>query len=211
MSQQQNPDDFGERRMQRIDEELSLASKGIEAVASNMRHQLDEYRFVNVFLPFFAGDEDLMYFKDDELETATSKAMRTWVNVAGGAFNEVDIVRKAENGTLEVVCTVPPVLNREALKPVDSRDGEPTVFSAIAVAQNLTNHHPAQGQRYLDNYLSQRLTRMQTRGTRLEEAVRWNKIFAHYGKDLIPGTGEEPAQATTTPSQEGEVDGFDPI
>lgn len=170
-------------------------------------NELDEEVFVRVFLPFFAGEKDLMYFKDDDASTATEKALLTWNNVAGGLFNEVSILG-TRDGTRQIVCTVPSILNRNLVKPTVKYDNEPSIYGAVLTTANIVNHSPQQAEHYLQNYLKRRQARMWNVSQLVHNADVWNAIFTMYGRQpmvpLVAGTPEETNKGD-------EVIGFDPL
>jgi hypothetical protein len=206
-------DQMLEQRNGRMTVALDKATVQLKQVETKDRIELDEYYFFHAFLHFFAGDKELMYFKDDPAPglSAQEKAKHAWINVAGGPFNEVHIVRTV-NGQKEVIGVVPPMLSRAALKPVETREGEGSVAHAVQTANLVSNHSPMQGQRVLEAKLGERLDRMNAIGVRLEDAKQWNKIFKHYGAPLIPVPGDAETQPTQQQEQGGEeIEGFDPI
>jgi hypothetical protein len=166
------------------------------------RYQLDEYRFVNVFLPFFAGDEKLPY----------PVTTNHWVNVAGGMFrggmyNEVDIV----NDKGEVLFTVPPVADRSNHVPFQSERGQSSIANVVESAKNLANVHPAQSLNYLRTELAARYASMREQGHALEYVRRWNAIFARYGRPLIEVEGVNVTGSTQPKEEKVEFDGFDEL
>lgn len=199
-------------RNDKMSREFDASVAMIKRVQASDVVELDEYRFVNVFLDYFAGEKDLMYFQDDDFETAQQKAHRTWINVAQGPFNPVQVYRM-EGGVKQVLFTVPATIARDVLKPVDSRQGEFSVANTVITAQNLTNYGSDHAERYLAQKLGERVSRMQNAGVRMAEAKMWNEIFSRYNKPLIQVTGAMPegkkAAGPTNMAGE-EVEGYDP-
>jgi hypothetical protein len=184
-------------RNNKLAADLSRATSRIQEIEKTDRVELDEFYF-SAFLPFFAGDENLPYPVNIE----------TWINVAGGAFNEVDVV-KVVDGKKTVLFTVPSVLNRNLVKPTAKRDGEPSVMGAVINASNITNHSPEHALLYLRNYLDRRRQRMVAPEFLINNAEAWNKIFAHYGRPpMVPQVASE---AQKSNSSNDEVVGFDPL
>jgi hypothetical protein len=169
--------------------------------------ELDEAIFVRVFLPFFAGEKELMYFKDDEAGTATEKAITVWINTAQGPYNDVNVVRMGPNGK-EVLFTVPAVLSRNNAKPSVKNDNEPSIYGAVLTAGNIVHHSPRHAEHYLQDYLKRRASRMWVPDQLVRNAEAWNKIFAFYGRPpLVASVAGE-----ATPDQKSdEVIGFDPL
>ncbi len=180
----------------KLSAQLDKACALVTQAEATDRVELDEFYF-SAFLPFFAGDEKLMY----------PVTIETWINVAGGMFNEVDVVKKV-GGKKTVIFTVPAVMNRLMYKPTMSKRGEPSIYGAVLNTQNIANMNPAQAEMYLRNHLSKREQRGRMPETMIANAEAWNKIFAYYGRPPMvpsvatPGAGDEVKE---------EVLGFDPL
>lgn len=178
--------------------------KQIDPVA---RVELDEFYF-RAFVDFFAGDEKLMYF--GEGPEARQKALNAWTNTAGTLLHEVDVIRVV-NGKKEVLFTVPPILDRNLVEPVEKADGRPSIYGAVLNAHHLSHRSRAESEQYLRSYLGERLSRMFHAEVMVKNANAWNKIFAFYGRPpLVPLVAPEQTKKADSSTQD-EVVGFDPL
>ena len=66
--------------------------------------------FYHHFLPFFRGD---LVKESNHVERA-ERLMRHWMTIAGGPFNEVDVIGLSG----EVIATVPKIYDNRAIQPV---------------------------------------------------------------------------------------------
>lgn len=175
----------------RMIEELDRINQDLKIVS---RPRLQEYIFVNVFLPLFHGDEENIY----------NATMNTWLSVAGSPFNEVDIIDN--NG--KILFTVPPVYNRNNVHPVDPNIGLPSVASMVATAKQYAQMHPRQGEAYLKSELNKRAMLVENEGQHLVNLNAWNEIFKRYGRTPIMALeSEQPSNGSNiTPD-----DIFDPL
>lgn len=145
--------------------------------------KMPERVFRFVFLPFFAtGKMDRRY----------GKGMETWVSVAGGWFKPVDVY----NAQGEILFTVPPIYNRNAIRTVpNSRRGIGTI---IENANLYANVNPREGQRYLEDELSRRAMTNDLSPFLHENLEVWNAIFTRYRYPKI-------AEAAPTPDAVSKV------
>lgn len=144
--------------------------------------RISEANFVQVFLPMFTGDD-------------TRHVTRAnWESLAGGYYNRVEVV----NQLGEVIYTVPPLLDRSALKPV-FQDGHNSVSVLISHSENLSKLKPSLGQNFLEQELKHRAMRMQNPADSIKHIAEWNAIYNRYGAPLvrIPGYTDEQLGITT--------------
>lgn len=171
------------------------------------RVELDEFYF-RAFVDFFAGEEKMMYF--GEGAEARQKAMNVWTNTAGTLLHEVDVVRMV-NGKKEILFTVPPILDRNLVEPVEQAKGRPSIYGAVLNAHHLSHRSHHESELYLREYLGERLGRMFHPEIMVKNAEAWNKIFAFYGRPpLVPIVAPEQAKKANDSAQD-EIVGFDPL
>lgn len=199
---------------QRVAQRASIIEKQIAGVpgsvaklAINDRRELDLFHF-RAFLPFFAGDPEIYYWPNTKEGRAI--AMQTWITVAGGPYNEVDVTQTT--GTeRKVLFTVPATLNRNLVQPTSARSGEPSVYSAVLNANQLMHTSEQYAEQYLKAKLGDRYLRMQHPEVMAANAEAWNKVFAFFQRPLLP-TKAELAKAGVSPTDlRDEVIGFDPL
>lgn len=159
-------------REAKVAEEIQRITSQLEAVASRDISNVPERVFREVFLPMFAGKEDLVY-------PATTQI---WANIAGSYYAPVNIVNEKN----EILYTVPPLMNNKAVNPVSS--DEIPIAHVVATAKQYANMHPAQGAAYLDAELTKRSLLMRLPSNVLEDIATWNKIFERYGYPVIMET-----------------------
>ncbi len=159
---------------QRIGDELTKIQNGINEVAPSDVVRLPEYHFTQVFLPFFAGDENTMYKAN----------LLTWVNMAGGPYRSVDVID--QNGN--VLFRVPPVMDRSAINPVKNRSIDikgSSLSHVVATVSQLNQIHPTRGQEYLSKELTKRALVMRVPTNVASDLSTWNAIFTRYGRPPI--------------------------
>jgi hypothetical protein len=151
----------------------------LQPALAEMRPQLEEVKFKFVFLPWFAGDEDLQYFKKDVRESAHAKAMRVWLNVAGSPYHEVDIV---DDRSGEILFTVPPLCDNTALRPAQKDPRTGSIYNMVITMQQLQNvsHHHAR--HFFEAEVSKRSMGMFKPDNLLKFVRTWNEIFTRYGR-----------------------------
>lgn len=158
----------------------------LQPALDEMRPRLEEVKFKYVFLPWFAGDEELQYFKTDRFGKAHDKAVAMWLGIASGgmgglngAFNEVDIV---DDKTGEILFTVPPLCDRSAVIPAlkDGKTG--TIYNMVMTMQNLRNVSAAHAKHFFEHEVSKRAQGMFKPDNILKFVRTWNEIFTRYGR-----------------------------
>lgn len=211
--------DFNPAERDRNAKIINEAFDQVLALEQTDNARLDEVRFRDVFLPFFAGDTDPQYkvtmahwynvARGDFDRQEYSDSM----NLAGASYREVDIVDEKGN----VLFTVPPIMDRLAVRTLKRERGVPSVSDVIFQAQAYSNLSPMAGQHHLDVELNERGDRMFSPNHHAY-AVRWAEIFARYGRQLldpegkpVPLPGGTTATATPTTQSAAPAKGAEPI
>lgn len=172
--------DYSDERTSRLAQEIKNITSELAVVADTDFARLPERHFSQIFLPFFAGDEDLMY----------PVTLVHWLNVAGGPYRSVNIV--GSDGV--ILFTVPPLFDRNAINPI-TEDAK-SIAHVIATTSQYARIHPTQGANYLSSELTKRALVMKVPAAILNELETWNKIFTRYNRPpimAIPETTDEPA------------------
>lgn len=151
----------------------------LQPALDEMRPHLEEVKFRYVFLPWFAGDTELQYFKSDSFGKAHDKAVAMWIGIAGSAFNEVDIT---DDKTGEILFTVPPLCDRNAIVPAlkDGKTG--TIYNMVVTMQNLRNVSASHAKHFFEHEVSKRAQGMFKPDNILKFVRSWNEIFTRYGR-----------------------------
>lgn len=156
-------------RNERLSNEIKDISERMEIAADKGLVALSERIFVNVFLPLFAGDKELMY----------PVTFNTWSSCAGGPCREVNVVDVSG----KILFTVPPLFDRSTVNP--TVESNVSIAHVVLTAGQYTKIHPVQGVNYLNNELSKRAMLMQTPGNVITNLEIWNNIFIRYGRPPI--------------------------
>jgi hypothetical protein len=151
----------------------------LQPALDDLTARLEEVKFQYVFLPWFAGDEDLRYFKTDRQGKAHDKAVAMWIGIAGSAFNSVEIT---DNKTGEILFIVPPLCDREAVIPAakDAKTG--SIYNMVLTMQQLRNVSSVHARHFFEHEVSKRAMGMFKPDHLLKFVRTWNDIFARYGR-----------------------------
>lgn len=182
-----------ENRKQLLADEISKIEQSLNAPGATSRARLSEYHFTNVFLPFFAGDDPLPYKVN----------MQTWIGIAGGAFNEVDIV----DNNNQVLFTVPAVLDRTVVTPL--YNDPHGLFHVMQSARQYEQLHPMQGVQHITHELNKRDFVRKAPVEIQQHLSAWNTIFARYQRP--PLVAMSSSAATPAASADETFDGFDSL
>lgn len=184
---------FAEQRNLRLAEDIENICSSLAVVADTDFARLSERHFTQIFLPFFAGDQELMY----------PVTINVWLNVAGGPYRSVNIV--GADGT--IIFTVPPLFDRKAINPLS--EGANSIAHVIATTAQYARIHPVQGLNYLSSELTQRALIMKVPASVLNELDTWNKIFTRYGRPPIMSVPESTDEPVSDPKDSIPHDDYD--
>lgn len=163
------------------DEILQIAK---DLAASDANARLDEYRFKEVFLPLFDGTPA------DQRKYPVEPG--NWATVAGNVYREVDVIDEQGN----VLFTVPPLVDRTAINPIDPRAGFGGVMDMVVTMQQLQRNSPKQAKAYLDAKFAERAGAMFKPDNIIKYLRTWNAIFTRYGRPPILELPDEPGTTT---------------
>jgi hypothetical protein len=188
-----NIDKFAEQKQTG---DSNIVTKRLIQIAEEDIKRLPERVFVGVFLPVFAGDEQLHY----------NVNMETWLNYAGSPYKSVHVVDRNDN----ILFTVPPLLNREAVNPVKPSDYKVPISSVVTTAGQIANQSPRQGLRYLTTELTKRALIMKVPGNVLKDLAIWNSIFTRYGRlPIVELTADQKKIINNTTDEVDDTDDFE--
>ena len=169
-------------------------ANALKEVANEDVARIPEDIFVRVFLPLFAGET---------LEFPKEATIAGWISVAGSPYKEVDVFNK-ETG--DVLFRCPPLFDYNGVDPVRNlkdRSQRP-IADIVQMADKLMNIHPNQSIAFLQRELGQRANKMNTGAKLMPNLVRWNQVFARYGrKPLVEGLPGGTSVAEPQPAQSG--------
>lgn len=181
---------------ERYREEILAISKNIQNIAIDEgRATIDEDKFVHIFLPFFAGEENIY-----------NVGLGNWITVAnnggelaGGQFREVDVIDE----TGKVLFTVPPIYDRSAIKPVKLSD-KISLAQLMEHADKLGSIKPKLKTSFNNQIFEALLKKMKEGNNNAREyLIRWNEIFTRYGRKSI---FEEEKNSDGKSSDSGEIE-----
>jgi hypothetical protein len=155
------------------DDQIIAAFTSIREGIVASRQTIAEDMFVSVFLPFFLNAPDV-----DKRIT-----MQTWYGIAGGAFNEVNVLDRAG----KVIFAVPPVMSNRLVAPI-SREGGQALSSLLKHAARRDQLIPGTG----SSLLTEGLKRFdfisdQADDVHREYRDRWDAIIARYASSKNAG------------------------
>lgn len=159
-------------------DDIAAAGDDILRIAKDIANsdpnaRLEEFRFVQIFLPLFDGTpaEERPFPVD----------MSNWSTVAGSVYRSVDVVDR--QGV--VLFTVPPMIDRVAVRPVNQKEGFGGVYDMAVMAQRLQYTSPRHAKAFMDGQLSARASAMFNPENIFKYLRTWNEIFKRYGRPPI--------------------------
>lgn len=182
--------DFNPAERDRNRHIIDQAWDDLQSLSVGANAKLPEDVFVNVFLPFFAGEKTevtaVNWFNvaRGDFDPALAEQLGDSMRMASGSYREVDVIDAAGN----VIFTVPPLLDRLAVRTLKRQRGVDSVSDIIHQARDYSNLSPMHGQQHLERELNERGDRMFTPHVD-EYATRWAAIMARYGKTMLNADG----------------------
>lgn len=176
-----DPMDEKRRQQQAQIDDISAA---LEGISKKDVTRLPERNFVEVCLPFFAGDTKPKYPID----------MNTWLNIAGGPYCSVDVI----DNKGQVLFTIPPIFDRSAIDP--TAKGRHSMAHIVATTNLYVKQHPKLGANYLDKELTGRALVMKVPAAVQKHLEIWNSIFTRYKRPpmLEVQTSDKEIETTST-------------
>ena len=200
-------DDLKNKLMEQILAEQELVKPAIEALLNEPNPTVDYMLFGEVFLPYFARDENPKY---------PNITPSLWLAVAKNHYNEVDII--GPNG--EVVGTVPPMYERDILEMADMSNTTEQGMRSQRMSQIMANtdllaaRSALEAERYMLHATAGKMRVKDRKERMLKRAKQWNDIFIKYGRvPIFPELVEDPTKAkpsTNTANTVVEEDDFEP-
>lgn len=200
-------DDLQNKLREQILAEQELVKPAIEALLNEPNPTVDYMLFGEVFLPYFARDENPKY---------PNVTPSLWLAVAKNHYNEVDII--GPNG--EVVGTVPPMYERDILEMADMFNTTEQGMRSQRMSQIMANtdllaaRSALEAERYMLHATAGKMCVKDRKERMLKRAKQWNDIFIKYGREpIFPELVEDPTKAkpsTNTANTVVEEDDFEP-
>lgn len=182
----------------RVRNQIRATAESLEQVAASDVAKLPEHIFVNVFLPFFAGDPEPRFKVD----------IGIWAGIAGNPFAEVEIIDNKGVGLFRV----PPIYDRSVIN--SESDDRVSIAHIVRSAEQMSNMSPIAGMNYLREQLAQRSV-IGDAGEKVGKHLeRWKEIFKRYGREFpTAGTTQATADKVEEKAQDqaGEDYDFDPL
>lgn len=163
--------------------------------------RIPEVNFVQVFLPYFAGDEENPYDVD----------LSSWTTLVGSPFRKAYVV----DAKGDILFTVPPMSDNTVFSPKGVRDDYQDHFPEVI--GNLNNQRARsliQGSQYFREFLKQYYTKLIDKAFVADHIIAWNEIFRRYDRPLIEINGLNNTSSINTvgDTDNGEIlDEFDEL
>lgn len=163
-----------------------------------VRKEVDEEVFVKTFLPMFLEAPD----RDPRI------TMATWLNLAAGPFNEVNVV---DVNSREVLFVVPPVHDRDYIHALDGTGPDanmPTLSHVMLHAEKLGKRGANVMNNYIDYELKAREFMFGQKRIKPEHARMWVDILTRYKKPIPESltAAAKGVAAPGTPTSQGNND-----
>jgi len=190
-----SPEDIQKAIANKQRESILEISKDLKtSLEEEGRAKIREDIFVNVFLPFFAGEENKYKVGLGNWETVASNG-----GLPGGLYREVEVV----NDENEVLFSVPPIYDRDGIKPVKLSD-RISLEGLFEQAKLLALIKPNLAVNQQNSIFSHLLTKMTNATDKTAEYIkRWNDIFLRYGRDSSIVKDKNNSTGQSSDSQDG--------
>lgn len=167
-------DRYEETIMRGFEEEI----EDLKRIEEDSINTIPEVNFVQVFLPFFAGDEVNPYNVD----------LSNWLTVAGSPYRPVNIAN--ERG--EILYQVPAIIQPGTLSPKEHAPNE-SIFELLSNTNQMTAISPRRGAAYFREHVAKIHNGLVDRTISAQAIRQWNEIFIRYGRKpiVIPGLEKE--------------------
>ena len=200
-------DDLQNKIREQLLAEQELVKPAVEALLNEPNPTVDYMLFGEVFLPYFARDENPKY---------PNVTPGLWLAVAKNHYNEVDII--GPNG--EVVATVPPMYERDILEMADMSNTTEQGMRSQRMSQIMANtdllaaRSALEAERYMLHATAGKMRVRDRKERMLKRARQWNDIFIKYGREpIFPELVEDPTKAKPSTNTANTVvveDDFEP-
>ena len=159
--------------------------------------RLPEALFKEYFLPIFKQSPEEIAKLSPEDTKNRERLLSDWVKVAGGHYNEVDIIDDAGN----VLFSVPALLRTAVINP--KKDDRHPGFSAIIAHANLLEHQsPTRSLDFQKKEFTKKAVSIYDKsGVYKEEEQRWLDIFNRYKSEA-----STKSDSTSTTASSAEFD-----
>lgn len=155
--------------------------------------KLPESIFVEQFLPFFSGEQNVKDRKEFFSE---------WIGVAGSPMGEVNVINEEGN----VLFSVPPMFDSSVIETAKRNLGES--FSDIYSQYKMhSNNLPVVGEKFLADAFEKKIgTTVKKSDVVSSNQERWNNILTRYGRKVGGVAGNPISVKTTNPGDDVEYD-----
>lgn len=160
----------------RLEQDISKMVSGIDSELRGLEDsstpRMDEVMFREVFLPFFANDENPKYQVN----------LNKYLEFTTSPFKELDIVDNHGN----VLFTVPPLYDGESIRildPTGEKENKTRLLNVMSNANLLRNRSEAEAEKYVQANMVGRLAKVESKLKLFNYALRWNTIYSYYGRE----------------------------
>lgn len=180
---------MSEKKEPVVDEEMGMTQdlidsmKSITEMTEDAIRQMPEHIFRTTYLPLLLGE-------------IADGNMRLWADAAGGAYNEVEIVKDGK-----VIFTVPPLMRRHPTRVKHKQ--EDSIATIAGEAQLHMNNHPLMGQRMLVNKISKKNI---LQGYDEKSVAQFNAILKYYDRPLIGDVVDDEGNVTKRAEDDQKID-----
>lgn len=193
-----NPQNMFAPQEEQLNNELININQLMQQADESLRRRLEEDRFVNVFLPMFAGISNLYNVSVD-----------SWIGlVAFSPSNEVDIIDKQGN----VLYTVPAIYNNASVAGVSN---DVSIASEVMTVGKIAQISPNDAANLFQERIENNLIIVNAGENTMTNWKRWQAIFNRYNitpnlspdfKKLIGYENDNTATPTTPRGEEEPID-----
>ena len=149
--------------------------------------KLPEALFTEYFLPVFKQTPEEIEKLTQQERAIRDQLLQDWVKVAGGVFNEVNIIDQAGN----ILFTVPALKSTAVINP-KKNENHPGFSHVVATARLMEFQSPTKSLEYQKKEFTKTLlSQVEKKGVYKTDEERWIDIFNRYG-------GMKSEQSTST-------------
>ncbi len=153
-------------RLNELDKTLNDIVDGFNLISIERAAVIPEDLFKYFFLPIFLGETD----------NVDGRTLSTWVALAGGQYNPVNVIDANRN----VLFTVPPIFQRNII--MSNIERVANIADIMTMAKKHHELSPKRGDAYRQRGLNAIIENMRNPKEFLGTLNEWNEIFKRYGK-----------------------------
>jgi len=152
--------------------ERQRIAEAVNTADEYLRVKVTEEQFEDAFLPLFTGEPNKYSGVD----------LYVYSNYAGGPNRELSIVNSK---TQEEVLRVPPIFSNDKINLNTPRDPQNSYYELMGRINQIDSRLPIRGAKLLLLLGAKKWESIKNKEQYFDLFKRWNKVFAHYGKEVI--------------------------